>query len=85
MNNDATDAAFSSAVLVTLVGSITPALIIFSYFSVAALNPKSSLPSLTFQELLNLQVLHFQQFVLMVLQELSNNFNSGCLIKIFTC
>jgi len=48
INNEATDAAFSRAVRVTFVGSITPALIRFSYFSVCALNPKSSFPSLTF-------------------------------------
>ena len=36
---DATDAAFSSATLVTFVGSITPAFIRFSYSSVSALNP----------------------------------------------
>ena len=48
IKSEETEAAFSSAVLVTLVGSITPDLIRFSYFSVAALNPKSSLPSNTF-------------------------------------
>src|SRR5690625_5452696 len=44
----ATDAAFSSAVRVTLVGSITPASIRSSYFSLLALYPNAPSPSSTF-------------------------------------
>jgi hypothetical protein len=38
-NIAATEAAFSKAIRLTLVGSITPAFNKFSYFSVRALNP----------------------------------------------
>ena len=39
-NRPATDAAFSSAIRATLVGSITPDFTRFSYCSVSALMPK---------------------------------------------
>ena len=45
---EAIEAAFSSAILETLVGSITPDFNKDSYLSVLALYPKSAFPSLTF-------------------------------------
>ena len=46
--SEATEAAFSNAVRVTLAGSKTPTAIKFSYWSVFALYPNPSGSSLTF-------------------------------------